>query len=806
MTTPTAPPADATPPDWVVLGLRGPSLLTAAPWRVVQAVVAAHRRAGQRVALALTHPQPMGPLIDAALSGAPGDGLDDALAAHAALADALQVPAEALAAGTDEIKRLLDGVRLTGEATPRLTARLGLAWADLLAAIVAPGLGAQVHGPDAPAGDSPVGLWPAAYAAGPTHRGPGAGDLGAADLAVRLGARQCALWSDTPGLFTADPTQEPAAQRIPRLDPDEAQELATAGAPGLHPRCVRPLAQAGIPLVLHGYGAPEAAGTTIEPSAAAAPALKAIACRRDVALISMDTLGMWQQVGFLAQVFQIFAGHAVSIDLISTSEANVTVSFAPEGVAVGPLLEALAPHCRARLIADVAAVSLVGRGIRAILHRLGPALKAFEEHRVHLVSQAASDVNLTVVVDAHQADRLVRDLHARFFTTPSAVALASPAATGPAPWWRTRRDDLLRVAAQGTPAYVYEQATIEARARALKGLTALDRRLYAIKANDHPQILGALRAQGYGFECVSLGEVQHVRSLFPRLDPQRVLFTPNFAPMDEYAAGLAAGVNVTLDSLYPLQAWPELFQGQRVFLRLDPGQGRGHHVHVRTAGARSKFGIVPERLDEAVALTRAAGCTVVGLHAHAGSGIRTPDGWAQTARFLAAAAAHFPDVQILDLGGGLGIVERPGQTPLDLAAVGAQLSAFKAEHPHLSLWMEPGRFLVAEAGVLLARVTQVKTKGERRYVGVDAGMHTLIRPALYGAWHAIANLSRLDAPPVAPVDIVGPICETGDTLGRDRWLPETHEGDVLLIATAGAYGRVMSSGYNRRPFPREVLL
>ncbi|MCA9546614.1 MAG: hypothetical protein KC613_19550, partial [Myxococcales bacterium] len=542
-----------------------------------------------------------------------------------------------------------------------------------------------------------------------------AADLGAAELAVRLGAERCVLWSETPGLFTADPTEVPFARLVLRLDPHEAHELATAGAPGLHPRCVRPLAAAGIPLQIMGLGAPEGAGTLIEAGAALAPSVKAVACRRGVALISMDTLGMWQQVGFLATAFQAFARHGVSVDLVSTSEANVTVSFDPEGVDTGALLDALAAHCKARLIPDVAAVSLVGRGIRAILHRLGPALQAFEEHRIHLVSQAASDVNFTVVVDADQADRLVRALHTRFFAEPSpVVGQASLPEEGPTPWWHTRRADLLAVAAQGTPAYVYEQATIEARARVLKAMAPIDHRLYAVKANDHPQVLETLRAVGFGFECVSIDEVRHVRGLFPRMDPQRLLFTPNFAPMGEYAAGLAAGVNVTLDSLYPLEAWPELFKGQRVFLRLDPGQGRGHHQHVRTAGARSKFGIVPERLAEAAALAERAGATVVGLHAHAGSGIRTPDAWGETAAFLADCARHFPQVQTLDLGGGLGVVEKPGQTPLDLAAVAARLADFKAAHPQFTLWMEPGRYLIAEAGVLLATVTQVKAKGERR--------------------------------------------------------------------------------------------
>ena len=151
-------------------------------------------------------------------------------------------------------------------------------------------------------------------------------------------------------------------------------------------------------------------------------------------------------------------------------------------------------------------------------------------------------------------------------------------------------------------------------------------------------------------------------------------------------------------------------------------------------------------------------------------------------------------------------MEKPGQTPLDLHEVNTRLKAFKAEHPSFKLWMEPGRYLVANAGVLLTTVTQRKTKGSLNYVGVDTGMNSLIRPVLYGAYHEIVNLSRPDVPATFQANIVGPICESGDTLGYERSIAEPQEGDVLLIDTAGAYGRVMSSDYNLRSPAVEITL
>jgi diaminopimelate decarboxylase/aspartate kinase len=382
-------------------------------------------------------------------------------------------------------------------------------------------------------------------------------------------------------------------------------------------------------------------------------------------------------------------------------------------------------------------------------------------------------------------------------------------AAGPPAWWRERRGALLDVAAAGTPVYAYDADTLRARARALRGLRSVEQVLFAVKANPFPPLLQLLAEEGLGFECVSPGEVGRARGILEASGSAApVLFTPNFAPRGDYAFGFETGARVTLDNLHPLEHWGDLLAGQSVFLRVDPGKGHGHHAHVRTAGERSKFGVPPAELERAAQLAARHGVRVVGLHAHVGSGVRDPSAWPATAeRLVRAAEAWFPDARVLDLGGGLGVPEKPGQAPLDLDALDAALADFHARHPGYRVWLEPGRFVVAESGALLARVTQLKEKGRSTYVGVDAGMHTLIRPALYGAYHGIVNLSRLDqAGPWIDAEVVGPICETGDVLGHDRRLVAPTEGDVLLVATAGAYGAAMASEYNLRGRPREVLL
>jgi diaminopimelate decarboxylase/aspartate kinase len=315
-----------------------------------------------------------------------------------------------------------------------------------------------------------------------------------------------------------------------------------------------------------------------------------------------------------------------------------------------------------------------------------------------------------------------------------------------------------------------------------------------------------LASEGLGFECVSPGEIEHVLASVPGLDRGRIQFTPNFAARAEYAWALEQKICLTIDNLYILREWGELFRGQRVFVRIDTGTGRGHHHHVRTAGAHAKFGVPVGQIEELGALAERHGVTVVGLHAHSGSGIFDADNWAEVATRLLDLAQRFPQLHTIDVGGGLGVPDGHDQLALDLAQLDTALLAVRQNRPGIAVWIEPGRYLVAAAGALLARVTQTKSKDDVRYVGIATGMNSLIRPALYGAWHEIVNLTRLDEPATEIVNVVGPICESADYLGHDRLMPPTREGDVLLIANAGAYGYAMSSHYNLREPAREFVL
>ena len=654
--------------------------------------------------------------------------------------------------------------------------------------------------------------------------GRGGSDTSAAYFGALLDAARVEIWTDVPGMFSANPREVPDARLLARLDYAEAQEIATTGAKVLHPRSIGPCRDARVPTAILDTERLDLPGTRIDASAATVPGVKAISRRNGIVLVSMESIGMWQQVGFLADVFERFRRHGLSVDLIGSSETNVTVSLDPSENLMSTdvlsrLSEDLAQVCRVKVIAPCAAITLVGRGMRSMLHKLSGVWATFGQERVHLISQSSNDLNLTFVVDEVDADGLIPTLHAELIRSgampvreagvfgPSWRGICEDAPVPAEKWWRHHREALLQRAALGTPRYVYHLPTLRAQATKLNAISAVDRRYFAIKANSHPRLLQELHALGFGLECVSIKEVERVFDTVPGIDPGRLLFTPSFAPKHEYEAVLARGVRLTLDNVEALQRWPELFRGRNIWLRIDLGRGDGHHAKVVTGGSESKFGLPLSRLDEFLDAARAIEVRIVGLHAHLGSGIESPAHWAGVHAELATLADGIGTVETLDIGGGLPIPYLPDDAEFDLAGWSKALDEVKAAFPRYAIAIEPGRFLVAQCGVLLASATQVVEKDGVRRVGLDAGMNTLIRPALYDAWHDIRNLSRLDDSAERDFDVVGPICESSDVFGHSRSLSAaTTEGDVMLIADAGAYGYSMVSQYNLRELPEEDVL
>ncbi|MGA3327452.1 MAG: diaminopimelate decarboxylase [Terriglobia bacterium] len=365
----------------------------------------------------------------------------------------------------------------------------------------------------------------------------------------------------------------------------------------------------------------------------------------------------------------------------------------------------------------------------------------------------------------------------------------------------------------GTPAYVYSQSTILRNYDRLRGsLAGLPGLIcYSVKANSHLRILSLLRKAGAGFDVVSGGEL--ARALRAGAAPDTIVFSGVGKTQDEIDAGLAAGIlmfNVeSAGELALIESRARALQKVgRVSIRVNPDVEADTHPYISTGQMIHKFGVPKAEAPELYRLAaRSSHLKVQGVACHIGSQILEVEPfWKALDEILGVArqlAAEGITVELLDLGGGYGISYGP-EPPLDAERMARGLED-RLREASMRLILEPGRALVGNAGVLVTRVLYVKRNQRKNFVVVDAGMNDLMRPALYGSFHEIVparggTAERLQA------DIVGPLCETGDFFARDRDMPDVQPGDLLAVLTAGAYGFVLSSNYNTRPRPAEVLV
>lgn len=370
-----------------------------------------------------------------------------------------------------------------------------------------------------------------------------------------------------------------------------------------------------------------------------------------------------------------------------------------------------------------------------------------------------------------------------------------------------------------TPLYVYSETRIRANAQRLTAALAKfiphSQLFYAVKANNNLSVLSILRSEGLGADTAGGYEIELTKKA--GFAKNQIFYSGVFHSNAELKFGLQSGVAVNVDSLSAARRLLKFGRPPLFSLRVNPGIGRGKFAGLALAGPDAKFGESEQNALIAYRLAKKMGVRRFGLHAMTGSGVLDANYFAViTQRLLSIAATISRKVgiefELIDIGGGLGIPYQKNEKPLDLEKTIRQVARVfaagvekgKLGNPRLVL--EPGRFLVGDAGVLLTRVHAVKPTARRTFVGVDAGMQTLLRPALYGAWHEILLASNLNARAAKKTSVVGPICENTDQLARDRRMPKIAEGDLLAILDTGAYGFGMSSNYNTRGRPAEILI
>jgi diaminopimelate decarboxylase len=367
----------------------------------------------------------------------------------------------------------------------------------------------------------------------------------------------------------------------------------------------------------------------------------------------------------------------------------------------------------------------------------------------------------------------------------------------------------------GTPTYVYSTAVLRARYRAYVDAFAdlAPVVCYALKANSNQAVIATFAREGAGADIVSLGEMK--RALAAGIPASRIVFAGVGKTAEEMRAALAAGImqfNVESEPELRMLSGVAEAMGTKapVALRVNPDVDAGTHAKITTGKAENKFGIEMAQAPDVAALARSLpGIALEALSVHIGSQLTAMapfrTAFARLGDLARRLNATGPRLRRLDFGGGVGVVYRD-ETPPDLAAYAAAVREAVAGLD-VGIVLEPGRSLVAEAGVLLARVIRVKEGTAKRFAIVDAAMNDLIRPTLYEAWMPIMPVrAPREGANLSPMDVVGPICETGDYLAKDRDMPPLADGDLVVVGAAGAYGSAMGSTYNSRPLAAEVLV
>ncbi|MDR0826304.1 MAG: diaminopimelate decarboxylase [Desulfovibrio sp.] len=366
----------------------------------------------------------------------------------------------------------------------------------------------------------------------------------------------------------------------------------------------------------------------------------------------------------------------------------------------------------------------------------------------------------------------------------------------------------------GSPLYVYNENILRARCRDMKGLSgeAGFKVCYSTKANGNPHLLRIIREEGLIADAMSPGEVALLeRAGFKK---EQICYVCNNVSSEELALAYAKADHVSVDSVAQIECFGRVNPGGKIMARVNPGIGAGHSSKVVTAGKNTKFGVTPEDFGAMRVALKKYDLKLIGLNQHVGSLFMDPLPYLEAARWLLETAAEFPGLELIDFGGGFGIPYRKykGEQRLDLADFRSRfdvlLDNFRRRHAFTGKFIiEPGRYVAAECSILLGTTLAVKNNGPVRYVGTDLGFTVLARPMIYDSFHDVEVYPALPGPrPLLRQTIVGNICETGDVLAKDRKLPELAEGDIVGILDAGAYGHSMSSNYNQRLRPAEVLI
>ncbi len=627
----------------------------------------------------------------------------------------------------------------------------------------------------------------------------GGSDTTGSLLACGINANIYQIWTDVNGLKSSDPSIIENSKVIKTISYDAAQEVAAMGAKILHPFCIKPCKEKGIPIKVKNTYQLDDNNTSIEPvSDIPENTIYCISNQENVSVIKVESLDMWNNYGFVYNIFSKFKDFNIDVNIINTSQFDITTTTdEPDKEKLMNLKKKLEEDYQVEIIDKCNIVSIVGENIKKY-NKINMIMQSVLEFDIKLTSYSSNDMTLSFVVEKGSASNLINKLHSVIFPFQSFKLEKGI-------WW----ENLLNQEGPEECKYIYNMDIINQKIKNLKSLDSIDRIYYAMKANNNNDILNKVYQSGLGFETVTLDEIYYLENNFSNvLSKINLLYTPNFAKIEDFKVVFNNkfsnfDIKVIVDNINLLIDFPEVFKNKKIGLRLDLDYGFGHCSKVVTQGQDSKFGMTPDDIINNIKIFEENNIKIIGLHSHMGSGINDYNHWVNNLVLLKKVYLKLPkninNIEWIDIGGGFGLGNNINFDLLNL-----EIFKIKSTLDNVKIFIEPGRYIVAESGIIWGKVTQTKYKNNTKFIGTNIGMTDIMRPVLYSSVHPV-YFKENENKEIAT--IVGPICESGDILVKNLEVPKKIlPNDSVIIADTGAYGIVMASNYNNRRLPEQEII
>lgn len=634
--------------------------------------------------------------------------------------------------------------------------------------------------------------------------GRGGSDTTGSIISAKLNASSYEIWTDVNGIYSGDPNKVSHANIIPSISYDVAQEISAMGAKVIHPYCIKPCKEKNIPIVIRNTYDLSTSSTVIENvnsktcDSKSCNSIYSITSQSSITIFKIKSLNMWNNYGFVYDIFSKFKDYNVDVNIINTSQFDITTTTDDSNkIKLLKVKEDLEKYYNVEIITNCTCISLVGENIRKF-KKLNCLINAIGNFDIKLTSYSSNDMSLSFVVEDKLAKELLNTLHC--------IAFPFHYFKNKNLWW----NKLLNNPGPSKCQYMYSLNVINRKIKNLLNMNSIDRIYYAMKANNNSNILKHIISLGIGIETVSVEEIDcllNISNNKQNFGKVKILYTPNFADIEDYkyvkSLNTCGNIKIIIDNINILRNNPKIFKDMNIGLRLDLDYGFGHCTKVITQGQDSKFGMTYDDIINNVSIFTDYNIRIEGLHSHMGSGITNYKHWIKNLNLIIKTFNNLHksinNVKWVNIGGGFGI-----DNTIDFELLNEELINIKRKY-NFRIFIEPGRYIVAESGIILGKVTQIKYKNNTKFIGTNIGMTDLIRPALYSSIHPIYFKDNNKDKEL--VTVVGPICESGDVLLKNLLVEKNiREGDSIVVTNTGAYGHVMASQYNNRLLPIEIII